>query len=113
MRELKPLEKVYWIRLALGFVAALVCIGYAVAAGQIPASPSLEEGFPTDITLFFNSTSIALVIYMLSYYPIKSKFINMVQKPQKLVTTGIGIYFISWLVFWVMIYTILVGPPLA
>jgi len=30
-----------------------------------------------------------------------------VDKPQKLFTMGIGIYFISWLVFWILLYTII------
>jgi hypothetical protein len=34
-----------------------------------------------------------------------------VEKPQKIASTGIGIYFIAWLVFWVLFYTIIAGPP--
>jgi len=59
------------------------------------------------LTKFFNSMSIALVVYIISYYIIKRKFILTVEKPQKLATTGIGIYFISWLVFWILLYTII------
>jgi hypothetical protein len=33
----------------------------------------------------------------------------LVQKPQKLLTAGIGIYFLSWIVFWTLLYTILAG----
>lgn len=59
------------------------------------------------LSKFFYGSSLMLVTYMLSYYAIKSKFITQVEKPQKLVTTGIGIYLLSWLVFWVLLYTIL------
>ena len=58
-------------------------------------------------TKIMNSLSIAFVVYLVSYYIIKSKFILKVEKPQKIATTGIGIYFISWLVFWVLMYTLI------
>jgi len=101
---MNPLEKIYWLRLALGVVAAFICAGYGIAAGVIS-----KEGFP--INTFFNSLSIALIVYIISYYIIKRKFILKVEKPQKIATTGIGIYFTSWLVIWVLLYTIIAGPP--
>jgi hypothetical protein len=107
---MKPLEKIYWLRLGLGAVVALICVGYGVGAGIIPHNPPLE-GFPTDFRIFFNSMSIALVIYLISYYGIKSKFINQVEKPQKLLTTGIGVYFLSWIVVWTLLYTLIAGSP--
>jgi len=105
---MKPLEKVYWLRLVLGVVAALVCAGYAIAAHEIP-EVNLVDPFPQNTQLFFNSASIAIVLYLLSYYVVKFKFQSLVQKPQKLITTGIGIYVLSWLVFWALLYTIAVG----
>ena len=57
-------------------------------------------------TSLLNGVSIALVTYLISYYIIKSKFSLKVEKPQKLVTMGIGIYFISWIAFWTLLYTI-------
>ncbi len=106
MKQLKPLEKVYWLRLALGVFAAVLCTIYGVATGSIT---SVISDFR--ITTFFNSTSLALITYMISYYIIKAKFSAQVKKPQKLVTTGIGVYLLSWLVFWVLFYTVLAGPP--
>jgi hypothetical protein len=138
---MRPIEKIYWIRLGLGVVAALVCTGYVAASGQIEApkvDPSNPSAYlPLDSSVFFMSTSIALLIYLLSYYLIKSKFEALLEtsirakmstgdtekKPAldelglqrkvrtKLVMTGIGIYFIAWLVLFVMLYTILAGPP--
>jgi hypothetical protein len=96
---MKTLEIIYWARLALGITAALICTGYGVATNTI-----VKEN-PTYTTLL-NGLSIALVTYLISYYIIKSKFSLKVEKPQKLLTTGIGIYFISWIVFWVLLYTI-------
>ena len=101
---MSPLEKVYWLRLALGIAAAFVCAGYGIAAGVIS-----NQEFP--LNTFFNSLSIALIVYIISYYIIKRKFILKVEKPQKLASTGIGIYFISWIVFWVLLYTIIAGAP--
>jgi len=103
---MKPLEIIYWLRLALGITAALICTGYGIAAGRIPPINSLGE-FPIDYSVLMNGLSIALVIYLISYYIIKSKFSLKVEKPQKLVTTGIGIYFISWIAFWTLLYTII------
>jgi hypothetical protein len=99
-----PLQKLYWLRLALGIVAAFICASYGIAAGVISTSE-----FP--LNTFFNSLSIALIVYLISYYIMKRKFLLEVEKPQKIATTGIGIYFISWLVFWVLLYTIIAGPP--
>jgi len=133
---MRPIEKIYWIRLGLGAVAALMCISYVVASNQIPYNPSVNP-FPEDSSVFFMSTSIALLIYLLSYYLIKSKFEALLETSirakmstggaektvamddlalqrkvrTKLVMTGIGIYFIAWLVLFVMLYTILAGPP--
>ena len=106
MKPLKPLEKVYWLRLALGIFAAILCTIYGVATESIT---NIVSDFR--ITTLFNSTSVALITYMISYYIIKAKFVTQVQKPQKLVTTGIGVYLLSWLVFWVLFYTVLAGSP--
>jgi len=101
---METLEKIYCLRLALGIVAAFVCAGYGIAAGVIS-----KEGFP--LNTFLNSLSLALIVYIISYYIIKRKFLLKVEKPQKIATTGIGIYFIVWLVFLVLLYTIIAGPP--
>jgi len=103
---MKALEKVYWLRIALGMVAALLCTGYGIATNRITSDPS---NFPP--TTLLNGVSIALVTYLISYYIIKGKFMHKLEKPQKLFTTGIGIYFLSWLVFWIFLYTIIAGLP--
>lgn len=103
---MKTLEMIYWLRLALGIAAALICLGYGLAFGKIS---NAEWTFPT----FLNGLSLALVTYLISYYIIRSKFSLEVEKPQKLLTTGIGVYFLSWLVFWVFLYTMIAGQPVA
>ena len=93
---MRTLEIIYWLRLALGIIAALLCTGY-----------SLATGIKADSSTFMTGVSIALGTFLVSYYILKSKFLLKVEKPQKLVTTGIGIYFISWIAFWALLYTII------
>jgi len=96
---LKTLEIIYWLRLAFGLTATVLCVLYGVLTNTV-----VSDRFT--INDFMNGLSIALVTYMASYYLIKFKFSSQVEKPQKLVTTGIGVYFLSWIVFWVLLYTV-------
>lgn len=98
---MKPLETVYWLRFALGILAAVVCVGYVAAVYGLPFRPD----WPFNI--FLNSMSIAIVVYLLTYYMIKSRYGLKVVKTQKLFTTGIGIYFMSWIAFYALLYTTL------
>jgi len=54
-----------------------------------------------------NGLLLAAITYMISYYIIKPKFLLKVEKPQKIFTAGIGIYFLTWLVFWILMYSII------
>ena len=90
----------YWLRFGFGILAALVCIGYGMAANAISSTK-----FSVDVLL--NSVSLAIIVYVLSYYVIKAGFRLKVQKTQKLFTTGIGIYFLSWMTFFALLYTML------
>lgn len=91
---MQVLEKIYWLRVGLGILAALICSWYSTIV-------------ESDIYLLMNSISLTLIIYLTSYYLIKYRYLTLVEKPHKIFTTGIGIYFLSWLVFWVLFYTIL------
>jgi hypothetical protein len=97
---MKPLEALYWLRFALGIVAALICVGYGLATNTISTEPNNPY-------VLLRGISFAFIVYVLSYYAIKPKLILKVEKPQKILTTGIGIYILSWLVFWVLLYTII------
>ena len=101
---MKPLETVYWLRFAFGILAALLSAGYGVATNEI--SP-IEFTFYT----FLNTMSIAIIVYAVSYYYVKFRYTLQVKNPRKLITTGIGIYFLSWIAFWVLIYTMIAGWP--
>jgi hypothetical protein len=102
---MKPLELVYWIRLVTGVIAAFVCIGYV---SLTTGSPTLDSLRSTDVV--FYSISLAIVVYVLSYYILKARFKDRVAKTQKLFTTGIGVYFLAWIVCFALFYTWLYGP---
>ena len=94
-----PLVLIYWTRVALSIVAA--AISAVVATMQSADS----------LTTFVNGLTIALLIYLLSYYVLKAKFLTKVEKQSKIMTMGIFMYFIAWAVFFILFYSILVGPP--
>jgi len=91
----KSLVLIYWTRLALGIFAALIS---ALVAMNLDA---------LDFTAFTTSLTIALLVYLLSYYALKAKFYNKVEKQSKIMTMGIGIYFIAWALFFILSYSIM------
>jgi len=96
---MKPLEVLYWLRFVLGVVAALVCVGYDLAMNIIG----------NNTRVLTTGIAFAFIIYVLSYYMIKPRFLLKVDNPQKVLTTGIGIYILSWLVFWALLYTMIIS----
>ena len=89
------LTRIYWMRFLLGIFAGVICTLYNIF---------IEA--PSDIFGFMTGIMFALLIYLLSYYFFKSAYFMKVEKPSKLVTTGIGIYFITWIVCWTLFWTI-------
>jgi hypothetical protein len=96
---LKVLDKIYWLRMIAGTVAGMFSTVYTYYAGEISSS---NFTFNT----FLNGLTIVLAIFLFTYYLFKFVFGKQIQKQQKLFTTGIGIYFISWIVVWVLLYTL-------
>jgi hypothetical protein len=94
---MKPTTIVYWSRAGLGVLAGLVS--------------ALVSSF--DSLGFFNGISIALLIYIIAYYIFKSRFLIHFEKTSKIFTTGIGAYFLTWIVAWVIFYTLLRTPPVS
>jgi len=92
---MRPLVLIYWTRLALSILAGAVS---ALVATM------LEELNPTT---FINGLTIALLIYLSTYYVLKAKFRDKVEKPTKIMSMGIFMYFISWAVFFTLFYSIL------
>ncbi|MCJ7763356.1 hypothetical protein MUP38_07895 [Candidatus Bathyarchaeota archaeon] len=95
---MKPMVVIYWLRLVLGIVAAGVSTLIVLLRDEL------------SYTTFVNGITVALAIYLISYYILKAKFATKVEKQSKIMTQGIGLYFFTWLVFWILIYTISKGP---
>lgn len=92
---MKPLVIIYWSRLAMGILASLI--------SALIATLSAEMSYTT----FLNGLTVALFVYILSYYGFKAKFHNAVEKQSKIMSQGIGMFFISWAAFFVLFYSIL------
>jgi hypothetical protein len=93
---MKPLSIIYWTKVLLGAVVGLFSGLLSVAAG------SLSIGFS-----LFNGISIALLIYIIVYYVYKHFFLAQVGKATKLLSTGIGGYFLTWIVVFGLVFTLL------
>ena len=103
------LTKIYWLRVALGAVAGLVSTGLTIVTQTAQATFSQIVQHITDTSSLLNGITIALLVYIISYYALKAKFYNKVEKQSKIMTMGIGIYFISWAVFFILSYSILIA----
>jgi len=95
---LKALNIIYCSRIGLGILAALVA---AVVV-------DLKAGTP-----LVNGISVALAVYLVTYYVIKWRFMNKVDKPTKLFTMGIGVYFLTFILCWVLLITPFLAAPIA
>ncbi len=84
----------------------------AVVAGAISAfiATMLEA---LSLTTFIDGLTIALLVYLLSYYAIKAKYLHKVEKQSKIMSTGIFMYFLTWAVFFILFYTVVSGPAAA
>ena len=96
--KLKTLNVIYILRIGFGILAALV------AALVV----DLKVGDP-----LINGIIIALSVYILTYYLLKMQFINKVEKPTKILTMGIGVYFLAFVFCWVLFITPFLAPPTA
>lgn len=92
---MRPLVTIYCTRLSLGIVAAVLAALLAMLQDEL------------SITTLINGLTIALIVYLVSYYAFKATFRAKVEKQSKIMTTGIGIYFFTWIVFMILFYTIL------
>jgi PKD repeat protein len=86
------------LRVGLGILAALV------AALVV----DLKAGDP-----LINGITIGLAVYLVTYYLIKWKFMTKVEKPTKILTMGIGAYFLTFIMCWVLFVTPFLSPPTA
>jgi hypothetical protein len=93
----RPLRIIYLARVALAIVAAALSTAVTLAIGE------------QDYRTFLNGVTIALLVYLITYYIFKAKFRAQVEKQSKIMSMGIGIYFFTWLVAWILMYTITLG----
>jgi len=89
---METLTLIYWSRACLGVGAALLCTLFnMLTAGSLN---------------FFNNVSITLLVYIITYYIYKWRFLLLVEKPTKIATQGIGAYFLTWIVALGLFHTI-------
>jgi glucan phosphoethanolaminetransferase (alkaline phosphatase superfamily) len=95
---MRPLSVIYWTRAALGVVIGVLCAAYL----YMSVSRELASIFT-----FFTGLSFAMLFYIATFYVIKFKFLGKVEKQQKLMMQGIGMYFFAWLVSWILVVSLL------
>lgn len=103
-----------WVALQGDFVAPTTTKSCEIVFRAVNASGDLyaddfEFRQTESVTKLLNSGSLAIIIYLLSYYYIRYKFRPLLQKTHKLFTAGIGIYFLAWIVVWALLYTLIAG----
>jgi len=83
--KLKPLDVIYMVKAFLGALTAIVCLLLR-------------------IDNLFTAIGIAMLIYLISDRILRQIFIEKVER--SLVTkTGIGIFIVTWLFLWIVLYT--------
>jgi hypothetical protein len=101
------LTKIYWIRVALGVVAGLISTGVSLLSQSITGTSILKQ--MSDTSTLLNGIIIALLFYLISFYVLKAKYASQVEKPSKIMSMGIFIYFFTWLVVWVLTLSAIIG----
>jgi len=86
---------VYWCRVGLGVIAAVICV-----AGWVLTNELFES--------VIQGVSLAIIFYIITYYILKMKFIAKVEKTSQLFKQGIGAYFLTWIISWSLILSLTV-----
>jgi len=95
---LKTLNVIYICRVGIAVLAALLA-SFVV---------DLKVGDP-----LLSGISVSLAVYILTYYVLKYFFMNKVDKPTKIFTMGVGAYFLTFLLCWVLLITPTLANPQA
>jgi hypothetical protein len=91
-----PVVQLYWLRVVLG-----------VVAGALSGAFVLYLNLPlTDLSGLLDSVMFALLFYIVTYYPLRAIFSKKIDKPSKILTTAIIMYFFTWLLFFVVFFTL-------
>jgi hypothetical protein len=91
-----PVVQLYCIRIVLGIIAAAISAVVAILVGNT-----------AELSTLLNSVTIAVIVYLLSYYFFKATYKTKIEKQSKILSTGIGMYFFTWIAFFVLFYTII------
>jgi len=91
-----PIVQLYWIRTALGIIAGAVSGAFALYL-NLPLN---------DLSSLIDSFTIALLIYLVTYYPLRAIYSKRVDKPSKILSTAVIMYFLAWLPFFVLFFTL-------
>lgn len=102
------LTKIYWVRVSLGALAGLVSTGIPLITQSVNGADLISQMSQTNTLL--NGITVALLIYLISYYIMKAKFSAKIEKKSKIMSMGIFIYFFTWLVVWVLTISVIIGP---
>ena len=86
---MKPLSVVYSIRACLGIVAGAICVLLR-----------LDD--------LLTGVSLGIFFYLFTYYVLKHFFVAKVEKPSKIMTMGIGAYFLTFAVTFGLLFTLLI-----
>ena len=89
-----PVIQLYCIRIVLGIIAAALSAVVAFLLGNAAG-----------ISTFVNSLTVALVVYLLTYYILKAVYKNKIEKQSKILSTAVGMYFFTWITFFILFYT--------
>ena len=83
------LSMIYWGRMLLGLAVGGLCA--ALNVGLL-------------------GVTVAVSVYLVSYYLLKLRYGELAElenAPRRLVTEGIGAYFLTWLTAWTLLYTLI------
>jgi hypothetical protein len=108
LNALNILTKIYWLRVALGALAGLVSASIPIIAQSVTGTSVLAQ--MSELNTLLNGITVALLIYLVSFWVLKSKFAAQVEKPSKIMSMGIFIYFFAWLVVMVLVLSVIIGP---
>jgi len=89
---LKPLDQIYLVKAVLGALTAVICLLLGVKD-------------------LITALAIAMLIYLASDKILRQIFIEKLEKTV-VTKTGMGIFFITWIFLWILIYTFMESFPI-
>jgi hypothetical protein len=89
---MQALTIIYWTKVLWGIGAGLLSAFLAVSLPDFNLTTAI---------------SIALLVYVISYYVYKPILLSKIEKTTKIFTTGVGAYFLTWVVSFGLFFTML------